>query len=87
MALNTSLRDQIFFYIRENSGSCRTEVRDALRLQNNVSGPAIKELIDKGMVIEGAEKISITTNKPGKSLYVAAEWNDILDAQNKLFDQ
>jgi len=86
MSLNTSLRDQIFFYIQSNPGSCRTEVRDALKLQNNVSGPAIKELVDREMVIEGADKISITTNKPGKSLYVAAEWKEMLDAQNKLFE-
>lgn len=86
MSLNHSLRDQIFFYIKENPGSCRTEVRDAMKLQNNVSGPAIKELIDKEMVIEGAEKISSTTNKAGKSLYVAAEWKEMIDAQNKLFE-
>ena len=57
-----------------------------MRLQNNVSGPAIKELIDKDMVMEGAEKVSRTTNKPGKSLYVAEEWKEMLDAQNKLFE-
>lgn len=86
MSLNNSLRDQIFFYIKENPGTCRTEVRDAMKLQNNVSGPAIKELIDKDMVIEGAEKISSTTNKSGKSLYVAEEWKALLDAQNRLFE-
>ncbi len=86
MTLNNSLRDQIFFYIKEHPGSCRTEVRDAMSLQNNVSGPAIKELIDKEMVIEGAEKVSRTTNKPGKTLYVSAEWKGMLDAQNKLFE-
>jgi predicted transcriptional regulator len=86
MSLNNSLRDQIFFYIKEHPGICRTEVRDDMKLQNNVSGPAIKELIDKEMVIEGAEKVSRTTNKPGKSLYVAAEWKEMLDAQNKLFE-
>ncbi len=86
MSLNNSLRDQIFFYIKENPGICRTEVRDDMKLQNNVSGPAIKELIDKDMVIEGAEKVSRTTNKPGKTLYVAEAWKEMLDAQNKLFE-
>jgi predicted transcriptional regulator len=86
MSLNKSLRDQIFFYIKDNPGACRTEVRDDMKLQNNVSGPAIKELIDKEMVIEGAEKTSRTTGKPGKSLYVAAEWKEMLDAQNRLFE-
>ena len=86
MTLNNSLRDQIFFYIKEHPGICRTEVRDDMKLQNNVSGPAIKELIDKDMVIEGAEKISRTTNKAGKSLYVAEEWKEMLEAQNRLFE-
>jgi predicted transcriptional regulator len=81
-----SVRDQIFFYIKDNPGVCRTEVRDDLKLQNNVSGPAIKELVDKEMVVEGAEKVSRTTNKSGKSLYVAADWKEMLDAQNKLFE-
>jgi len=57
-----------------------------MKLQNNVSGPAIKELIDKDMVMEGVEKVSRTTNKPGKTLYVAEEWKEMLDAQNKLFE-
>lgn len=83
---NTSLRDQIFFYIKEHPGICRTEVRDDLHLQNNVSGPAIKELIDREMVVEGVEKVSRTTNKVGKSLYVASEWKEMLDAQYKLFE-
>ena len=59
MSLNNSLRDQIFFFIKENPGVCRTEVRDDMGLQNNVSGPAIKELIDKDMVIEGAERFGL----------------------------
>ena len=86
MSFNRSVRDQIFWYIKENPGVCRTEVRDRLGLQNNVSGPAIKELIDKEMVVEGAEKISETTGKAGKTLYVATEWKEMLDAQNRLFD-
>jgi len=86
MSLNNSLRDQIFFYIKENPGICRTEVRDDMKLQNNVSGPAIKELIDKEMVIEGAEKISRTTNKAGKSLYIASEWKEMIESQNRLFE-
>ncbi|KKN39032.1 hypothetical protein LCGC14_0747560 [marine sediment metagenome] len=85
MSLNNSLRDQIFFYIKENPGICRTEVRDDMKLQNNVSGPAIKELIDKEMVMEGVEKVSRTTNKPGKSLYVAEAWKKEIDAQNRIF--
>jgi predicted transcriptional regulator len=79
---SSSIRDQIFFVIRDNPGILRTEVRDKLGLQNNVSGPAIKELIDKGMIIEGHVRISKTTNKPGRSLYVAEE----LDAQNRIFE-
>ena len=86
METSSSIRDQIFFYIRENPGVCRTEVRDAMKLQNNVSGPAIKELIDKEMVVEGPEKISSTTNKPGKTLYVTAEWQQVIEAQNRLFE-
>lgn len=86
MSFNQSVRDQIFFFIKENPGTCRTEVRDRLELQNNVSGPAIKELIDKEMVVEGPEKISETTGKAGKTLYVAAEWQQMLDAQNRLFE-
>lgn len=86
MSFNTSVRDQIFLYIKAHPGLCRTEVRDALKLQNNVSGPAIKELIDKGMVIEGAEKVSITTGKPGKTLYVEEDWAAQLDAQNRIFE-
>lgn len=86
MSFNQSVRDQIFWYIKENPGVCRTEVRDRLKLQNNVSGPAIKELIDKEMVIEGVEKASETTGKMGKTLYVASEWKQMLDAQNKLFE-
>lgn len=86
MSFNQSVRDQIFLFIKENPGLCRTEVRDKLGFQNNVSGPAIKELIDKEMIIEGTEKISDTTGKPGKTLYVASEWKAMLDAQNRLFE-
>jgi predicted transcriptional regulator len=87
MVYNTnSIRDQIFFVIKDNPGILRTEVRDKLNLQNNISGPAIKELIDKGMVVEGAVRESRTTNKPGKTLYIADDWVAELDAQHRLFD-
>ena len=86
MSFNQSVRDQIFWFIKENPGVCRTEVRDRLSLQNNVSGPAIKELIDKKMVAEGPEKVSETTGKLGKTLYVAVDWQEMLDAQNRLFE-
>lgn len=86
MSLSKSLRDQIFFYIKEHPGTCRTEVRDSLGLQNNVSGPAIKELIDRGMVVEGHARESLTTGKPGKTLYVAEDWAQELDAQNRIFE-
>ena len=85
MSFNQSVRDQIFWYIKENPGVCRTEVRDRLKLQNNVSGPAIKELINKEMLVEGPEKISETTGKAGKTLYVKSEWQEMMDAQNRLF--
>ena len=86
MTHNQSLRDQIFLYIKDHPGLCRTEIRDALKLQNNVSGPAIKELIDKGMVIEGPDKMSMTTGKPGKTLYIESEWAHQLDSQNRIFE-
>ncbi len=86
MSLGESLRSQIFFYIKENPGACRTEVRDALKLQNNISGPAIKELVDRGMVVEGPEKMSLTTGKLGKTLYVEGDWLAQLDAQHRIFE-
>lgn len=82
----SSLKDRIFLTIADNPGILRTEVRDKLGLQNNVSGPAIKELIDSDMIIEGPSRVSMTTGKPGKSLYVAGDWAKELDSQNKLFD-
>lgn len=86
MSRGESLRTQIFFYIKKHPGVCRTEVRDALGLQNNVSGPAIKELIDNGMVVEGETRLSKTTHKPGKELFVAEDWSKELDAQNRIFE-
>lgn len=83
---SSSIRDQIFFIVRDNPGILRTEVRDKLGLQNNISGPAIKELIDRGMIIEGHVRVSKTTNKPGRSLYVADAWVQELDAQNRIFE-
>lgn len=82
---NNSVRDQIFFVIKSSPGILRTEVRDKLGLQNNISGPAIKELVDRGMVVEGHIRVSKTTNKPGRTLYVADDWSQELDAQNRIF--
>jgi predicted transcriptional regulator len=83
---NDSIKDRIFLYIKENPGILRTEVRDQMKLQNNVSGPAIKELIDRGMVMEGHIRVSKTTNKPGRSLYVAEDWQKEMDAQYRIFE-
>ncbi len=86
MVKGDSLRDQIFWVIKESPGIVRTEVRDRLKLQNNVVTPAIKELIDAHMVIEGEVRISNTTGKPGKQLFVAADWVKELDSQNRIFE-
>ena len=84
--MNQSLRDQIFWIIKENPGIVRTEVRDKLDLQNNVVTPAIKELIDANMIVEGQTRISLTTGKPGKQLYVQEDWAAELDSQNRIFE-
>lgn len=81
-----ALRDRIFFIIRENPGIVRTELRDMLRMQNNIVGPCIKQLVDMGMVLEGLPRVSKTTGKPGKQLYVSDDWTKHLDAQNRIFD-
>ncbi len=81
-----ALRSRIFFIIKENAGIVRTEVRDMLGLPNNVVTPAIKELIDMDMVLEGQPRLSKTTNKPGKTLYVADDWAKEIDAQNRIFE-
>jgi predicted transcriptional regulator len=81
-----ALRNRIFFIIKEQPGIVRTEIRDMLKLPNNVVTPAIKELIDQNMVIEGEARLSKTTNKPGKQLYVADDWTRELDSQNRIFD-
>lgn len=86
MVRGESLKTQIFFIVRSNPGIVRTEVRDKLKLPNNVVTPAIKELIDAQMLIEGNIRLSKTTNKPGKQLYVADDWVAELDAQNKVFE-
>ena len=86
MGFGNSIRDQIFWFIKKNPGLCRTEVRDKLKLQNNISGPAIKELVDKKMIFEGPDKVSETTGKVGKSLFVSEDWQELLDAQNRLFE-
>ena len=65
----------------------RTEIRDQLGMPNNVVTPAIKELIDQDMVLEGQPRLSKTTNKPGKQLYVADDWTKELDSQNRIFEQ
>ncbi len=84
--MNQSLRDQIFWIIKGNPGIVRTEVRDKLKLQNNVVTPAIKELIDAHMIVEGSVRISNTTGKPGKQLFVAEDWAKELDSQNRIFE-
>lgn len=81
-----ALRSRIFFIIKDNPGIVRTEVRDQLKLPNNVVTPAIKELIDQEMVVEGQPRLSKTTNKPGKQLYVADDWAKEIDAQNRIFE-
>ncbi len=81
-----SLKNQIFFIIKDTPGILRTEVRDKLKLQNNISGPAIKELIDAHMIVEGAVRISNTTGKPGKQLFVQEDWAAELDSQNRIFE-
>lgn len=80
-----ALRSRIFFIIKENPGIVRTEVRDMLKMQNNIVGPCIKQLIDMEMVLEGQPRLSKTTNKPGKQLYVADDWTKELDSQNRIF--
>ena len=84
--MSQSLRDQIFWIIKESPGIVRTEVRDKLKLQNNVVTPAIKELVDAHMIVEGASRISNTTGKPGKQLYVQEDWAAELDSQNRIFE-
>jgi len=84
--VNQSLRDQIFWIIKQAPGIVRTEVRDKLNLQNNVVTPAIKELVDAHMIIEGESRISNTTGKPGKQLFVAEDWAKELDSQNRIFE-
>jgi len=81
-----ALRSRIFFIIKENPGMVRTEIRDQLGLPNNVVTPAIKELIDQEMVMEGLPRLSKTTNKPGKQLYVTDDWAKEIEAQNRIFE-
>ncbi len=81
-----ALRNRIFFIIKENPGMVRTEIRDQLGMPNNVVTPAIKELIDQDMVIEGQQRLSKTTNKSGKQLYIADDWTKELDSQNRIFE-
>ena len=86
MVRGESLKNQIFFIIKGTPGILRTEVRDQLDLQNNVVTPAIKELIDAHMIVEGPVRISNTTGKPGKQLYVQEDWAAELDSQNRIFE-
>lgn len=81
-----ALESRIFWIIKGTPGMVRTEIRDELGLPNNVVTPCIKKLIDNKMVAEGDIRISKTTNKPGKSLYVAEDWAKEVDAQNRIFD-
>ena len=86
MAQGESLRNQIFWIIKQNPGIVRTEVRDRLDKPNNVVTPAIKELVDAHMIVEGDVRLSLTTNKPGRTLYVESAWNKELDSQNRIFE-
>ena len=84
--LGESVRNQIFFVIKSNPGIVRTEVPPMVSRAINVVTPAIKELVDMGMVIEGPERLSKVTNKAGRMLYVAEDWASELDAQNRVFE-
>jgi len=81
-----TLRNQIFWIIKDNPGIVRTEVRDMLGMPNNVVTPAIKELIDTHMIMEGELRISNTTNKKGRQLFVEEAWSKELESQNRIFD-
>lgn len=81
-----SLRDRVFFIIKDNPNIVRTEVRDMLGLPNNVVTPAIKELVDMGWVVEGPRRVSMTTHKRGKTLFVSEGWQKESEAQNKVFE-
>ncbi len=84
--LGEALRNRIFFIIKDNPGIVRTEVRDMLKLPNNVVTPPIKELVDAKMIVEGEPRLSKTTNKPGKQLYIADDWSEELNSQNRIFE-
>jgi predicted transcriptional regulator len=86
MNLNEPLKERIVWMIKMNPGMVRTEIRDELGLPNNVVTPVIKELIDAKIVVEGATRVSKTTCKPGKTLYITDEWGKELDAQNRIFN-
>ena len=86
MNLNEPLKEKIVWMIKMGPGMVRTEIRDELGLPNNVVTPAIKELIDAKIVVEGAPRVSKTTHKPGKTLYITDEWGKELDAQNRVFE-
>ncbi len=86
MIKGESLKTQIFFMIKSSPGVLRTEVRDELKLPNNVVTPAIKELIDAQMVVEGNTRLSKTTNRAGKELFVSEDWRVELDAQHRIFE-
>lgn len=86
MNYNEPLKEQIVWIIKMNPGMVRTEIRDQLKLPNNVVTPAIKELIDVKIVVEGATRVSRTTHKPGKTLYITDDWGKELDAQNRVFE-
>ncbi len=87
MIKGDSLKTQIFFRIKSTPGVLRTEIRDELGMPNNVVTPAIKELIDAQMVVEGNSRLSKTTNRLGKELFVAEDWKIELDAQHRIFEE
>jgi len=84
---NDSLRTRVFWIVKDNPGIVRTEVRDHLKLPNNVVTPAIRELIKDNIFVEGPERISKTTNKPGRSLYLSEDWQKEADSQNRIFTE
>lgn len=86
MTIGESLRTQVFFIIKNNPGILRTEVRDRLGMQNNIVGPVIKNLIDKEVVVEGERRLSKTTHRLGKELFLAEDWVEAIDAQHRIFE-
>ena len=81
-----ALESRIFWIIKGTPGMVRTEIRDQLDMPNNVVTPCVKKLIDNKMVVEGPKRLSKTTNKTGRTLFVADDWAKEVDAQNRIFE-